>query len=227
MTHHDALDFRASSILVVEDNPLFSDTLQRVVHGLGLRGAATFCSTGREALERIARRDFHVHLALVDLGLPDLSGLEVIRALNQRFPDIPIMVISVISAERSVIEAIQAGARGYILKGDSETAIAHAIEQVAQGNYPISPSLARVLFKLASPSREVAGAGDVFALTPRESETLQLIAEGNTYDEVSRHMNISLATVQTNIRNLYRKLGVHSQMQAVKKARQHGLITGG
>lgn len=227
MNSPDLPDFKLSNVLVVEDNPLFARTLKQAIDHLGFRGQNYFCATGHEAHEAIASPLATIDLALVDLGLPDISGIEVIRSVHQRFPDIPIMVISVISSENSVIDAIRAGARGYILKGDSEAAIAQSIEQVAQGNYPISPSLARALFKLATPQRNAAPPKERFELTPREAETLQFIADGNTYEEVSQLMNISLATVQTHIRQLYRKLGVHSQMQAVKKARQHGLIDQG
>jgi DNA-binding NarL/FixJ family response regulator len=129
----------------------------------------------------------------------------------------------VVTAERSVLAAIRAGARGYILKGDGEGLIAHAIHQVLMGNYPITTSLAHALFRLAGAPTGQVGSLE-FKLSPRELETLQLISKGHTYEEVGRLMGIGLATVQTNIRSLYRKLDAHTQGQAVTKAREAGLL---
>ena len=134
------------------------------------------------------------------------------------------MVISAIRAERVVIEAIRAGARGYILKTDSEAVIADAIADVLQGNYPISPALARALFKLAGAPEQRSEEEAEFRLSPRELETLQHIARGNSYNATAALMGVALSTVQTNIRNLYRKLDVTSQVQAINKARETGLI---
>ena len=97
------------------------------------------------------------------------------------------------------------------------------IEDVLRGNHPISPSLARVLFKLAGAPVAAAGAQD-FGLSPRELETLRLISRGHSYEEVGSLMGVALSTVQSNIRNLYRKLDAHSQVQAVSKARDAGLL---
>lgn len=209
-------------VLLVEDNPLFQQVIRSAIDSQGLSGHLYKCASGSEALELLDRPQLRLDLALVDLGLPDISGIEVITAVRRRFGEIPIMVISVISAERTVLGAIRAGARGYILKGDSEESIARAIQEVLNGNYPISPALARSLFKLAGAPLEKSTLS--FKLSPRELETLQLIARGYSYEEVSKLMGIALSTVQSNVRNLYRKLEVRSQVQAVSKARDAGLI---
>jgi len=109
-----------------------------------------------------------------------------------------------------------------VLKGQSEENLMATIEDVMRGNYPISPSLARVLFKLAG--APMAAAAQEFGLSPRELETLRLISRGHSYDEVASLMGVALSTVQSNIRNLYRKLDAHSQVQAVSKAREAGLL---
>lgn len=214
---------RIRQVLLVEDNPLFQTLVLGAVNKLGRGWEVTACQRGREALELLHSKATAFDLALVDLGLPDISGVEVISAARESDPELPIMVISVISAEASVLAAIRAGARGYILKSDSESAMAEAISQVLEGNYPISPALARTLFRLAGSPAE-GTVDNTFGLTPRELETLRSLAKGNSYDEVARLMGISLSTVQTNVRNLYRKLDAHSQLQAVNKARDHGLL---
>lgn len=162
-------------------------------------------------------------LPLIDLGLPDVSGLEVIRMLHQRLPAVPILVISVIAAEPSLFAAIRAGACGYLLKDDSSASIAHGINDVLNGRFPISPSLARYLFRLAGSPQMHTSDCDL-DLTPREQEVLAAIAGGCSYAQVGTRLGVSLSTVQTHIRNLYSKLGAHSQLQAVNEARGRGWL---
>lgn len=210
------------NILLVEDNPVFIELMHTAIAQAHLSGKVIECINGLDALEVLEDPQVRLDLVLVDLGLPDISGIEVIQAARRRFRDVPIMVVSVITDERRVLAAIRAGAKGYIQKSDSVEAISLAIQDVMLGNYPISPSLARSLFKLAG-APQLASTSE-FNLTPRETETLKLIAKGNRYEQVAQLMGISLSTVQTNIRHIYRKLEVNSQLQAVSKARDVGLI---
>lgn len=207
--------------LIVEDDPNFEALMCRAVRQLGEAWQAVPLRTAADAFRFLENPANHLHLALVDIGLPDSSGVEVISRLRERFPEIPTMVVSVISAERSVLAAIRAGARGYILKEDSETQIAAALEETLQGNYPISPALARYLFKLAGAADRPR---DLAELTPKELELLRHLSKGRSYAEAARAMGIAISTVQTHIRNLYKKLDVHSQVQAVTKAQDRGLI---
>ena len=211
-------------IMIVEDNLAHSRQIQNAVEKWGVAGSLHLCATGEDVFNLLETPKFGLDLALIDLGLPDISGIEVIKRLRRGLPELPIMVISSISTERSVLSAIRAGARGYILKDDSEYVIAHTISQVLMGHYPITPSLAHALFKLAG-SPTAADLCDLnFKLSPRELETLQFIAQGLSYEEVGRKMGVALTTVQSNIRSLYRKLDAHSQGQAVSKARAAGLL---
>jgi DNA-binding NarL/FixJ family response regulator len=107
------------------------------------------------------------------------------------------------------------------LKDDPSTQITDALSQTLQGNYPISPALARYLFKLAGSSEPLEGMAE---LTPKELELLRHLSRGRSYAEAARAMGVAVSTVQTHIRNLYRKLDVHSQVQAVTKAQGRGLI---
>jgi len=208
-------------ILIVEDDPAFEDLLSRAADRLGDCVDVLACDTAFSALAAVEKSPRPFDLALIDLGLPDLSGVEVIRRIRDRFEDLPILVVSVISAERSVLSAIRAGAFGYILKDDSEAAMSQAMQEALNGNYPISPALARYLFKLAGGRDKPV---DLSGLTRKELELLQWLSRGKSYNEAARSMGVTLATVQTHIRNLYRKLDVHSQVQAVTKAQTQGLI---
>jgi two-component system, NarL family, nitrate/nitrite response regulator NarL len=209
-------------VLVVEDNPLFLQVLLESINGIGSQDHILACSNGSDALRKIQTPDAQIDLALIDLGLPDINGIVVIQAMRRCFPKAPVMVISVISTEEMVVAAIRAGAHGYITKSQPQASITKAIEEVLQGHYPISPSLARTLFRLAGSPKE--SPEETFNLTPRELETLQLLSRGLSYAEVGAQMGIAVSTVQSNIRALYRKLEVHSQVQAINKAKGAGVI---
>ncbi len=217
---------RQHRLLVVEDNPTFAAQIRHAIERLPQAWVITTVSAGCKAIDVLKDRDAAFDLALVDIGLPDVSGIDVIRACAMQSPEMPVVVISVVASEPVVLSAIEAGAKGYILKGDSIEAITQGITQVLDGIYPLSPSLARFLFKKLgsgtvdeSPSTE-----NEFKLTPREVETLRHLANGLSYQEAATQMGVALSTVQWNIRNLYRKLNVRSQVKAILKARDHKLI---
>jgi len=212
-------------LLLVEDNPVFATQLTDAVAQLPGRWQISAFPTGSEAMADIQLATARYDLALIDVGLPDMSGVEVIRAYRNHFPVMPIVVISVIAAEHSVLNAIRAGANGYILKSHSIAQIAHDVTQVLDGIYPLSPQLARFLFKQVTlPTAKNEKSLDDFNLTPREVETLQHLAQGNSYEQVATLMGVALSTVQSNIRNLYRKLNVRSQAQAVSMAHSLNLV---
>lgn len=178
---------------------------------------------GASALSALEQPGCHFELALIDIGLPDISGIDVIAAAHKRFTDLPIMVTTAFTAEETFLSAIRAGAHGYLIKGDTEASLAHSIDQVMQGQYPVSPALARHLFRLAGSPATPAQSNSLH-LSPRELELLQCIAKGHSYQACANLMNISLSTVQTHIRNMYRKLEVSNQRQAISKAQSSGLL---
>lgn len=237
-------DDGAFRVLLVEDNPTFRTQITGAMARVGESGAVagevriSVASTGAEALALVTQGQGGFQLALVDIGLPDISGIEVIRHIRTFMPDTPILVISVINSEQTLLEAIRAGARGYLLKDEAEESIAHAIADVMRGNYPISPALARSLFRLAGAPENAAASPDAasvsggqegvsqsgFHLAPREREVLQHIAQGLSYQEVAEEMGVSLSTIQTYVRGLYRKLEVHNRVAAVNRAREAGML---
>lgn len=209
-------------LLLVEDEPIHAQNLTEAVASLEPPWDVIHCTTGSDALDHIEKPSHAFELAIVDLGLPDIGGLDIVRAWRKQFVHQPLLVVSAITAERTLLEAIRAGANGYLLKDGNVQAMAHCIEQVLQGHNPISPAIARYLFKLAGAPR--SSAQSQIELTAKEKETLHHIGRGHSYSETATHMGVSLSTVQTHVRSLYRKLGAHSQMQAVIKAKEHGLI---
>jgi DNA-binding NarL/FixJ family response regulator len=166
---------------------------------------------------------------LTDLGLPDGSGLDVIRCAIEQHPACECLVVSMFGDEDSVLASIEAGALGYVHKDSAPEDIARTILQMRAGASPISPMIARrVLTRLKElrPAAEAAPAAraDRPQLTGREQEAIELIARGFSYAEIAKLQGVSVHTVQTHIKNLYRKLAVKSGREAIYEARQLGLL---
>lgn len=164
---------------------------------------------------------------LVDLGLPDGRGEDMLRELSVARPDAELLVFTVFGDESRLLTALQSGATGYVLKGCSSEELIGAIEQIRDGGAPISPLLARMLLKKFRPPGD---AGAVFLpfepppLSEREIDVLKLVAQGYVNKEIALKLGIGAATVSTHIKNLYRKLAVHTRVQVVKVAQERGLI---
>jgi len=168
---------------------------------------------------------------LVDLGLPDGSGLTVIEQAIRQHPDTQVMVVSTFGDEAKVLDSIAAGASGYILKGEGDDEILAHIQDLRRGGTPMSPVIARqVLHRMRSmhlrqpPVREPAPLDAGLHLTEREVDALQLIARGYSYDDVAQQLGMSTNTVRYHVKNIYNKLGVHSKIDAVHEARRRSLI---
>ena len=219
-------------VAVVEDVKDTRENLVRVISADKHFQVSATASTLAEGLALLSERPADV--LLVDLGLPDGSGIDLIRNAAERFADMDIMVITVFGDERNVVRAIEAGASGYLLKdGETET-IAESIMQLVEGGSPISPGIARYLLKRfqspssPSPSLSATDTGcekPDFSLTKREQEVLNLIAKGFRYDEIAELLSLSTHTITSHIKNLYKKLAVHSRGEAVFEATRLGLLT--
>lgn len=225
-------------VLVVEDDPLmrayFSSSVQQCPE---LELAASF-GTLRESLAWLGDDTNTLDVLLTDLGLPDGSGLEVIRYAIRLHPRCEPLVISMFGDDANVLASIEAGALGYIHKDSSPQDIAQTILAMRAGASPISPMIARrVLAKyradradidtVASPVGRSSPAQSVPAglLSTREQEVLALIARGFSYAEIARVKDLSVHTVQTHIKNLYAKLSVNSKNEAVFEATRMGLLS--
>lgn len=166
---------------------------------------------------------------MVDLGLPDGSGIDVIRACAQRYPDTDIMVVTMSSDEANVLSCIEAGASGYVLKNAGKMDIARAVLDLCAGGAPMSPAIARMVLMKVRDGKRVAPTPvadhAVATLTRREAAILDLIAQGDSYGEVAKLLSVSVGTVQTHIKNIYGKLAVHSRGEAVFEAHRRGLLS--
>lgn len=210
-------------VLIVEDDPLTRESLiSKVEHDPALRVCGA-CGTVADGRTLIASGEARV--ALMDLGLPDGDGTDLIRLATTRNPPMEVMVITVFGDERHVVRAIEAGATGYLLKDADARSVAQAIHDLLAGGSPISTAIARYLLRRFRGERPVdASAEPAVHLTPREMEVLEVVSRGYSNAEIGSLLGLSLHTVNSHIKSIYRKLAVRSRSEAVFEAVQQGLI---
>lgn len=214
-----------ASVMIVEDEPEFLRRFTQAVLSDGELCLLGAVSTGAAAKALLSAQAPDV--LLVDLGLPDISGVEVIRYAAQHCPQCDVLVVTMFGDDSHVLDSIEAGATGYLLKDAASERIAANIHEVRAGGSPITPSIARrVLSRLRiAPSTSVSVPRVESALlSDREIEILRLVAKGLSFETVSGLLGISAHTVVTHIKKVYRKLAVHSRGEAVYEASQMGLL---
>jgi DNA-binding NarL/FixJ family response regulator len=209
-------------VVVVEDNATHAAHLHNAVAAVDSLCVDATTATLVDAAALIARRRHAPALLVVDLHLPDGSGLDVLRAARRAWPTPAVLVTSVMSDEDNVVTALREGARGYVLKDASIEQLVDAIEQVLRGHAPISPAVARHLIRQLH--GRTAPDDDAPRLTPHERDLLEELAVGRSYAEAAERLGVSVSTIETHIRNLYKKLEAHSKTQAIAKARTWGIL---
>lgn len=228
-----------SGIVIVEDDAKFRAAFADAVGAAPDMCVLGTAANGRHGIELLER--YAPDVLLCDLDLPDIRGLEVIRHAAQYLPNCDIMVVTVFGDERHVLESIEAGATGYLLKDSLPHDFVEQIRLLRAGGSPISPIIARQLLARfqGTPARGVPAAlapaatdDDAGAdgpspnpeLSERERSVLALVAKGFTYDEIAGLLAVSRHTVMTYVKRIYRKLQVGSKTEAVYEARKMGLV---
>ena len=214
-------------ILVVDDDDAFRESVCAAIardDGMVLAAQGNAVAAAREA---IAHVDFDV--ALIDLGLPDGNGIDLIREISRTLPDADVMVVTVFGDEAHVLASIEAGATGYLLKRSLTDTLGETVRELRAGGSPISPVIARQLlqrFKRNTPEspQPAATVVDDGGLSEREREVLLFIAKGFTVGEIANMLHLSAHTVATHVKHIYRKLAVHSRTEAVFEAGRMGLL---
>jgi DNA-binding NarL/FixJ family response regulator len=210
----------AHSVLIVEDDLRLRASLAHAIGGapdLKLVGEADDLPEGLRLLDAV-----QPEVLLVDIGLPSGSGLELIRHAAKQSPHCNIMVITVFAEEQLVLDCIEAGATGYLLKGSSPQDIAAQIRSLVAGGSPISPTIARRLLRRFTGQRN--SDADSPMLSTQEQAVLSMSAKGYSYDEIAGLLKLSRHTVETYVKRIYRKLHVHSKTAAVYEGRKLGLV---
>lgn len=211
-------------IAILEDDVTFHAAMARAIAAqpdMVLHAAATTRAAGLVMLEGPA-----ADVLLADIGLPDGSGLDVVHAAVERWPDCAVLVNTMFSDEADVMAAIASGAVGYLLKDHDDSQRIAEIRSVHRGGSPISPMIARRILSRFRTHLPQPAEREPSPLSKREHEVLHKISQGFTSSEIADDLQISAHTVQTHIRRIYRKLAVTSRMEAVTLGRRHGWLNG-
>lgn len=214
------------SVLLVEDDEPTRLRFEKAIRAhekLTLIDAVGTCEAARAALDKTIP-----HALLTDLGLPDGSGIELIKEIYNRGYSTEVLVFTVFRDEQHVISAIEAGATGYLLKDKDVEHVGDAIVDMMQGDAPISASIARHLlrrFQTVPVETQTQKNIDIPQLSTREQEVLEFIAKGFNVPEIAELLGISHHTVATHVKHIYRKLAVKSRNEAIFEAAKMGLVS--
>ena len=216
------------SVAIIEDQAVVRDYFAAIIDAdPGLVLAAT-ASTGKEGRELIRTVDADIYL--VDLGLPDFSGLILLPEICRQRPASNAMVISIFDDDKHVIAAIESGANGYLLKDSDSRDVGEALRELHAGGSPLSPMIAKKVLTMFRDNRSeeampaVLFTAEKVALTERETEVLKQLATGLAFREIAEALEISSHTVAQHVRNIYKKLAVRSRGKAVYEATKLGLL---
>lgn len=215
-------------VIFVENDPNVRLRLQRAISGLADIHEIGSAATYREADALVSQ--FKFQMLIVDLDLPDGFGLDLIRRTAANIPEVDIMVLANANDDPHVVSAIESGATGYVLKTEIENSLVSAIRLLAAGGSPVSPEVAKSVLRAlrtytTHTIEKTTAPIQPNPLSERETEILQLLAKGMSFNEIGDILTISPHTVTAHIKKIYRKLQVHSRGEAVYEAAQMGLIS--
>jgi DNA-binding NarL/FixJ family response regulator len=210
----------ALGVVIIEDVRDVRDGLSVLINGTtGFRCIAAY-RTMEDALARVSADGTDV--ILTDIGLPGMSGIDGIRELRARMPEVPILALTVYDSDDQVFRALCAGASGYLLKNTPPARLLESLREVAAGGAPMSPEVARRVLRLFRDFVPPVQAS--YRLTPQEHELLKLLVDGHHKKTAAAELGISVNTVSFHLKHIYEKLQVHSKTEAVAKALRERLI---
>ena len=212
-------------ILIIDDHPLFREGIKTIINRDERFEVLDEAGTGREGVEKAC--NLKPDVVLVDISLPDETGMEVTRKIRKQLPDTRIMILSMHSKIDYIVESFQAGATGYVVKESAAERLAQGLVSVAAGEYFLDSSISQeVVAKLMqSPIKEAKVSDSSYSkLTPREQEIMRMLAEGMPKSNIADQLCISIKTVENHRTNIMRKLNIHNAMELVRYAAKLGLI---
>jgi DNA-binding NarL/FixJ family response regulator len=210
-------------VLVADDQRVVREGLVML---LGLLGGIEVVGAAADGEQAVAlATELRPHAVLMDLRMPRVDGVAATRRLRERDPGIKVLALTTYDDERSVVEALRAGARGYLTKDAGAEQIRQALEAVVRGEAAIDPAVQHHLVDALATAAPVATGALPDGLTPREAEVLSLIADGLSNAEIAHHLVVSEATVKSHINHLFTKIGARDRAQAVAYAYRHDLVS--
>jgi DNA-binding NarL/FixJ family response regulator len=210
-------------VMVVDDHPMWRDGVARDLEEAGLDVVAT-AGTGTEALARFPAA--RPTVVVLDLQIPEPNGVEVTAFMVRSDPSVRVLILSASGEQQDVLDAVKAGATGYLVKSASRAELVDALTRVARGDTVFTPGLAGLVlgeYRRLSDAPVRAADPDTPHLTERETEVLRMVAKGMSYRAVAERLVLSHRTVQNHVQNTLRKLQMHNRVQLVRYAIEQGL----
>lgn len=208
-------------VLIADDHAIVRAGLRTLIHSEPTMELVGEAAGGYEAIDLIEKAQPDV--LVLDLSMPDLDGIAVIKKIKPQFPELRILILTIHEDEGLLRAALKAGASGYILKGAAESELISAVRTILRSELYVDPSMVRKLLS-DEVAQVVQPPQPIEALTPRETEVLKLIVQGYTNRQIGDELNISIRTAESHRSNLSDKLGLHNRVELVRFAREHGLI---
>jgi len=210
-----------TDVIIIEDNELLRDSLMEAINKSSSINCSNAFGSGEAALEFIESEEIVPDIILLDIGLPGMSGIELIPELKKLSPSSKIIIITIHDDDENVFNAICAGASGYLLKDLSSNGIVNSISEVMNGGAPMNSHIAKKVLNMFR-DQNVKSSG--YSLSDREKEILALLVDGLSKKQIAENIFLSHHTVDSHIRNIYAKLEVHSRSSAISKAIKEKLL---
>lgn len=206
-----------TTISIVEDDKRFCEVLQKVVREIKNAECISTYANGASAIKNI--RYDHPDILILDIQLPDMSGVEVLKSIREQYPDMKIIMFTSFEDDEKIFQSLKAGANGYIVKNESLDNIVRAIEDIEQNGSPLSPQVAQKMITYFHETGQQTK--DLDTLSDKEMEILQMLSIGLLYKEIADKRSISIETVKKHCSNIYRKLQVSNKAEAIHKLHHH------
>ena len=209
------------NVVIIEDNNTIREGLGALINGTEGYKCVGMYSSSEKFLEQLS--SFKMDVVLMDIGLPGMNGIEALKKAKETKPDLNILMLTIYEESEVVFQALCAGACGYLVKKTPPSRLLEAIKDVYEGGSPMSSQIARQVINEFQKEKNFA-VDNEFSLSNREKEVLYQLSNGQSYQEIGDKLFISVDTVRHHIRNIYKKLHVHSQSEAVAKAIRKKII---
>lgn len=212
------------TVAIAEDIPKLAEIMKQKLELAPEFKVQHIASNGKELIKGLFL-NHNVDVVLMDINMPEMNGIEATEFITERWPGIKIIMSTVFDDEQNIFDAIMVGATGYLLKDEPPALIHKAIYEAIEGGAPMSPLIARKAMKLIRSGGPIKKELELEAqLTEREGEILEHLSKGLSYDQIAGNLFISYGTVRKHVENVYRKLKVHSKIEAIERARKGGII---
>ncbi len=207
-------------VIIIDDHALFRDGLKGLLEqrSIDVAGVAADGKAGIELAKKI-----QPDIILLDLRMPELGGLDVLPVLRKELPNIPVVMLTTSNDESDLIKALRSGAQGYLLKDMEPEELVAALRDIEKGKNVVAADLTDALARMVQGETPLDDEGPFKELTPRETEILCLLAEGQSNKLIARNLGISDGTVKLHVKAILRKLSIHSRVEAAVMAVEHGL----